>query len=221
MSMSGLVYVGGVKEGEFEADSPTEEVAAQIRLGGADAVQLRAQEIDEAAKTRIVVQRDPLGVYEVVRRPLRRAGRPVEIEPLGYDEDREHGGIAARFRRLVHDRLEAGGRLRIGIGRAPVLGDAERLERAEEIGVLFARHQPDEPAQEKPGLESVGGGERCAQQYQEAVEEAVVLDEIARHYDIEHGSSVQLLDKAMSHGLRPARLASSAQGFGEAFRHEV
>jgi len=34
----------------------------------------------------------------------------------------------------MHDRLEAGGGLRIGIGRAPVLGDAERLERAEEIG---------------------------------------------------------------------------------------
>src|SRR5712671_7847617 len=161
MSMSGLVCIGGIKEGEFEGDSPTEEVAAQIRLGGADAVQLRAQEIDEAAKTRIVVQRDPLGVYEVVRRPLRRAGGPVEIEPLGYDEDREHGGIAARFRRLAHDRLEAGGRLRIGIGRAPVLGDAERLERAEEIGVLLARHQPDEPAEAKLAPEGAAGASAC------------------------------------------------------------
>jgi len=31
-------------------------------------------------------------------------------------------------------------RLRIGIARAPVPGDAERLERAEEIGALLARH---------------------------------------------------------------------------------
>ena len=67
MSMSGRICVGGFEEGEFEGDSPTEEVAAQIRLRGADPVQLRAQEIDEAAKIRIVVQRDPLGVHEVVR----------------------------------------------------------------------------------------------------------------------------------------------------------
>ena len=59
--------LGGFEEGEFEGDSPTEEVAAQIGLRGADAVQLRAQEIDEAAKIRIVVQRDPLGVHEIVR----------------------------------------------------------------------------------------------------------------------------------------------------------
>jgi hypothetical protein len=36
----------------------------------------------------------------------------------------------------VHDRLEARGRLRIRIGRAPVIRDSERLERAEEIGIL-------------------------------------------------------------------------------------
>ena len=45
MSMSGPA-VGGFEEGEFEGDSPTEEVAAQIRLRGADPVQLRAQEIE-------------------------------------------------------------------------------------------------------------------------------------------------------------------------------
>jgi len=43
-------YFDGFEEGEFEGDSSTEEVAAQIRLCGADPVQLRAQEIDEAAK---------------------------------------------------------------------------------------------------------------------------------------------------------------------------
>jgi hypothetical protein len=67
MSMSGRISVGGFEEGEFEGDSPTEEVAAHIGLRGADAVQLPAQEIDEAAKIRIVVQRDPLGVHEIVR----------------------------------------------------------------------------------------------------------------------------------------------------------
>ena len=46
---SGPVGVGGFEEGEFEGDSPTEEVTAQTRLRGADAVQLRTQEIDEAA----------------------------------------------------------------------------------------------------------------------------------------------------------------------------
>src|ERR1700720_830233 len=109
-SMSGPVGVGGFEEGEFEGDGPLEKVAAQILLRGADAVQLRAQEIDEAAKPRIVVQRDPLGVHEIDRQRLRRAGGPVEIEPFGHDEDRKRGGIAARFCGLAHDRLEAGGR---------------------------------------------------------------------------------------------------------------
>src|SRR5205085_9673873 len=85
-------------------------------------------------KPRIVVQRDPVGVNEIDRRRLRRAGGEVEIEPVGHDEDRKRGGIAARVCGLAHDRLEAGGRLRIGIGRAPVLGDAECLERAEKKG---------------------------------------------------------------------------------------
>ena len=61
--MLGPVGVGGFEEGEFERDSPTEKVAAQILLRGADAVQLPAQEIDEAAKIRIVVQHDPLGLH--------------------------------------------------------------------------------------------------------------------------------------------------------------
>ena len=95
--VSGPVGIGGFEEREFEGDSATVEVAAQIRLRGADPVQLRAQEIDEAAKLRIVVQCDPLGVHKVVRQRLRRAGGPVEIEPLGHDEDRKCGGIAARF----------------------------------------------------------------------------------------------------------------------------
>jgi hypothetical protein len=96
MSISGPVGIGGFEEGEFECHSPTEEVAAHIRLRGADPVQLRAQEFDEATKIRIVVQHDPLGVHEVVRQRLRRMGGPVEIEPLGHDEDRKRGGIAAR-----------------------------------------------------------------------------------------------------------------------------
>src|SRR6202035_3687134 len=151
-SMSGPVGVGGFEEGEFEGDGPLEKVAAQILLRGADAVQLRAQEIDEAAKPRIVVQSDPLGVHEIDRQRLRRAGGPVEIQPFGHDEDRKRGGIAARFCGLAHDRLEAGGRLRIGICRAPVLGDAEGLESAEEIGVLLARHHADEATEPNPGL---------------------------------------------------------------------
>jgi hypothetical protein len=78
--VSGPVGIGGIEEGEFEGDSPTEEVAAQIRLRGTDPVQLRAQEIDEAAKIRIVVQRDPLSVHEVVPQRLRRARGPVPTD---------------------------------------------------------------------------------------------------------------------------------------------
>jgi hypothetical protein len=56
------VAIGGFEESEFEGYRPIEEVAALIRLRGANAVQLCAQEIDEVAKMWIVVQRDPLGV---------------------------------------------------------------------------------------------------------------------------------------------------------------
>jgi hypothetical protein len=48
--------------------------------------------------------------------------------------------------------------------------------------VLLARQQPDKPAEAQPGLECVGGGERCTEQDQKAVEEAMVLDQIARHH---------------------------------------
>jgi hypothetical protein len=74
-----------------------------------------------------------------------------------------------------HDRLEADRRLRIRIGRASVLGDAERLERANEIAVLPARYHADETTEAKPGLECVGTGECRAEQNQKAVEETVVL----------------------------------------------
>jgi hypothetical protein len=49
-TVSGQLDVGGFEEREFEGYSSTEEVAAQVRLTGADPVQLRAQEIDEATK---------------------------------------------------------------------------------------------------------------------------------------------------------------------------
>jgi hypothetical protein len=65
--VSGSVSIGGFEESKFEGDSPKEEVAAQLRPRAADPVQLCAQEIDEAAKTRIVMQRAPLGVHKVVR----------------------------------------------------------------------------------------------------------------------------------------------------------
>jgi hypothetical protein len=56
---------------------------------------------------------------------------------------------------------------------------------------------------------------RRAEQRQETIEEAVVLDEIARHHRIGHGSGEQLVDEAMPHGIRPGRLGRSAQYLGE------
>src|SRR5580704_9119919 len=58
----------------------------------------------------------------------------------------------------------------------------------------------------------------AAEQRQETIEEAVVLDEIARHHRIGYSSGEQLVDEAMPHGIRPGRLARSAQYLGEAFR---
>ena len=143
--MSGPIGVSGFEEGEFEGDSPTKEVAAEIRLQRADPVQLGAQEIDEDTKIRIVVERDPLGVHEVVRGWLWGAGSPIRNRATRSRRE-PFRGIAARFRGLAHDPLEAGACLRIGVGHAPVFVDAERFERAEEVGVLLARHHPDEAA---------------------------------------------------------------------------
>ena len=148
--------IGGFEKGEFERDSARKEVTAQICVRRADTVQLRAQEIDEPTKIRIVVQRDPLRVYEVVRQRLRRAGGPIEIQPFGHHEDRKRGRIAARIRRFAHDRLEAYGWPRIGIGCAPGLGDAERFERPKEIGVFLGRHHADEATKAQLGRERVG-----------------------------------------------------------------
>ena len=155
--------IGGFEKGEFERDSARKEVAAQIRVRRADTVQLRAQKI-ESTKIRIVVQRDPLGVYEVVRQRLRRAGSPIEIQPFGHHEDRKRGRIAARLRRFAHDRLETYGRLRVGIGGAPGLGDAERFECPKEIGVFLGRHHADEATKAQPGRERVGAGKRRTEQ---------------------------------------------------------
>ena len=60
-------HIGGFEKGEFEPDGARKEVAAQICVRRTDTVQLRAQKVNEPAKIRIVVQRDPLGVNEVVR----------------------------------------------------------------------------------------------------------------------------------------------------------
>jgi hypothetical protein len=52
---SGPVGIGGIGGGEFEGDSPAEDVAAQIHQCRADPVQRRAWEIDKAAKMLIAV----------------------------------------------------------------------------------------------------------------------------------------------------------------------
>ena len=71
--VSDSVSISGFEEGKFEGDSPTEEVAAQIRLKGADPLQLCAQEIDEAAKIAIVVQRNLPTAQTAPQRPLFRS----------------------------------------------------------------------------------------------------------------------------------------------------
>ena len=99
--------IGGFEKGEFERDSARKEVAAQICVRRADTVQLRAQEIDEPTKIRIVVQRDPLRVYEVVRQRLRRAGGPIEIQPFGHHEDGKRGHTPRSERPTEYDATPA------------------------------------------------------------------------------------------------------------------
>jgi hypothetical protein len=76
--------IGSFEEGELKGDNARKEVAAQIWLRRADPVQLRVQEIDEAAKIRIVVQRDLLGVNEVVRQRLQRATNQPHSWRVGF-----------------------------------------------------------------------------------------------------------------------------------------
>jgi len=104
--------------------------------------------------------------------------------------------------------------------RAAAAGITAPLERAEEKRVLLARHHADEATEPNPGLECVGAGERRAEQRQETIEEAVVLnDDSAPSPDRARLRAKQLVDEAMPHGIQPGRLARRAQDFGEAFRH--
>ena len=83
--MSAPLGVRGFEEGEFEGYSPTEEVTTQVRLCGADSVQLRAQEIDEAAKARIVGQLHSLTKRcpTVCDQPGSLAARKVSVKRSG------------------------------------------------------------------------------------------------------------------------------------------
>src|SRR5215471_5390905 len=87
--LSAQVGIGGTEKGQLKGDGPSEEVAAKIRLDGADPIQLSTQKIDEGAKTRAVVQGNPLRMNEVVGQRLRRVGGPVELVLYGHDEHRE------------------------------------------------------------------------------------------------------------------------------------
>jgi hypothetical protein len=60
-----------------------------------------------------------------------------------------------------------------------------------------------------------------AEQGQEGVDEAVVLDQIAGHHRVGHSSGKKLPDEAMPHGLRPVGLTRGAQGFGESLGHAL
>jgi hypothetical protein len=122
--VSGPLGVGGFEEGEFEGDSPTEEVAAQACAGPTRSNSVRRKST-KPRKSGLSCSVIHSAWTKLSGSGCRAREAPIEIEPLGHNEDRKRASIAARFRRLAHDRLEAGGRLRIGIGGAPCLRDAK------------------------------------------------------------------------------------------------
>ncbi len=147
-------------------------------------------------------------------RPGSKATRPDGRAP-----DRERRGVAAGRRRLAHDRLKAGGRGGVRGGRAHLLGHAEGGEGAQEIGVLLAAHEAREAAEGQPRLEAVGARHRRAEQGEEAVEEAVVLDEVAGHDIGRDRAGAELGREAVARGLGPEGFGPGAQAVGEAVGH--
>jgi hypothetical protein len=56
-----------------------------------------------------------------------------------------------------------------------------------------------------------------AEQREEAVEEPMILDQVASHRLVGNRTGEQLGDEAVVDGLRPGRLAGAAETLGEAF----
>jgi hypothetical protein len=129
--------------------------------------------VRDQVRYRLGISFEDLGEKQVknIARPVRAyraldlgasAAKGISSGKLSPDQGRRSGSdrprsaetndLAARIRRFAHDRLEAYGRLRIGIGFAPGLGDAERFERPKEVGVFLGRHHVDEATKAQPGL---------------------------------------------------------------------
>jgi hypothetical protein len=114
-----MPHRSGRHRGEFEGDSPTEEVAAQIRLRGTDPVQLRAQEIEFRQLCRLARQARARH-RRVARRQMHRAppvaGGPrvrIALPPAGslvrtHHAALEKRGTRAPLQRKTDDRRRDG-----------------------------------------------------------------------------------------------------------------
>ena len=192
-----------------------------MRPPGAYPVQFGLEEGDEIAERRVVVQGDPFGVDEAGWQWLGCLAGPVQVQAFGNVQHRQCGGVGPGGRRLAHDGLETGGRCSVGGLGTLRRADTEGFERTQEIGVLVAGDHPGEAAETQAGLIGVGGGNGGAEQGQETVEKAVVLDQVADHDRVGHAAVAEFGDEAMADGRRPGRLVLALQGFAEAFGHGV
>src|SRR5690606_20588287 len=77
------------------------------------------------------------------------------------------------------------------------------------------------PAEAQPRLETVGAGDRRAQQGHEGVDETMVLHQVAGHRRVVDVAAAQFADEAVLDRPAPRRLAGRAQARAETwFHHE-
>ena len=154
-------------------------------------------------------------VHERIRALGGSLRRPIQVQALANHQHRQNRRVAAACRRIQEETLEAGGRLRIGHGFTLMLGHAQSLKAAQEVGVLVTSNFTGELRQAQTARESISVGDSTTNQREERVQEAVVLHQVARH-DLRGNRAVKKLsNKAVIRGGEPGGNVLLAQGLGE------
>ena len=149
------------------------------------------------------MQGDPLVVHKRIGALGGSLGRPIQVQTLAHHQHRQDRRVAAACRRIQEETLEAGGRLRIGHGFTLMLGHAQSLKAAQEVGVLVTGDFARELGEAQAARESIGVSDRATDQGEEGIEEAVILHQVPCH-DLRGNRAVKKLsNKTVIRGGKP------------------
>lgn len=158
-----------VKEQLLQLHRAAKELAGALRIRRAHTVQFAAQEINQFTELRVVVQGDPLVVHKRIGALGGSLRRPIQVQALAHHQHRQDRRVAAACRRIQEEALEAGGRLRIGHGFTLMLGHAQSLKAAQEVGVLVTGDFARELGEAQAARESIGVSDRATDQGEEGI----------------------------------------------------